>query len=137
VLSSKRLVWLNVTGSGNETAAHLLELKRMTLMFCAFDGDPMILRVYGQAQVIHPRDAQWPELICLLPGLPGARQIFDVQIELVQTSCGMAVPLLEYRGERDALNHWAVKKGQAGIEQYWADKNQLSLDGRPTRILEE
>jgi Pyridoxamine 5'-phosphate oxidase len=135
VLAPSRVVWLNVTGSGNETAAHLLELNRITLMFCAFEGDPLILRLYGQAKVIHPRDVQWSELIELFPALPGARQLIDVTVELVQTSCGMAVPLFDFRDERSALNEWANKKGQAGIERYWQEKNQESLDGKPTEIL--
>ena len=135
VLSPNRVVWLNVTGSGNETAAHLLDLNRITMMFCAFDGEPLILRLYGQAQVIHPRDAQWSTLIGLFPPLPGARQLIDVTVAMVQTSCGMAVPLLDFKAERSALNVWAEKKGQDGIRKYWQEKNQLSLDDKPTEIL--
>ncbi len=135
VLSPSRVVWLNVTGSGNETAAHLLELNRITLMFCAFEGEPVILRLYGQAQVIHPRDAQWSTLIDLFPQLPGARQLIDVTVDMVQTSCGMAVPFMDFVAERSALNIWAEKKGQDSIEKYWQEKNQVSLDGKPTEIL--
>ena len=135
VLGPNRVVWLNVTGSGNETAAHLLENNRMTIMFCAFEGDPLILRLYGQARAIHPRDAEWHDLLQLFPPLPGARQIFDMQVDLVQTSCGMAVPFMDYRNEREQLSQWATKKGSDGIHQYWQDKNQISLDGNPTNIL--
>lgn len=135
VISPTRVIWLNVTGSGNETAAHLQELNRITLMFCAFDGPPMILRIYGTGRVIHPRDPQWSEWIGLFPPLPGARQFVEVKVELVQTSCGMAVPLLDFREERSALNDWATKKGEAGIQKYWEEKNQISLDGKPTGIL--
>lgn len=134
VLDSSRIVWLNLTGSGNETAAHLQSSARITLMFCAFEGDPLILRVYGQGRVIHPRDADWNELVDLFPALPGARQIIDVDIDLVQTSCGFGVPLLDFKSERGMLNVWAEKKGEAGIRQYWQDKNRLSLDGKPTGI---
>lgn len=137
VLGPNRVVWLNVTGSGNETAAHLLENDRMTVMFCAFEGDPLILRLYGHARSFHPRDPAWDELIGLLPALPGARQIIDLDVDLVQTSCGMGVPLLEFKGEREQLNQWAAKKGEAGIRQYWEQKNRISLDGRPTRILDD
>ena len=137
VISRNRVVWLNLTGSGNETAAHVQQDPRMTLMFCAFDGSPMILRLYGRARVIHRNDPDWPELYRLFKPTPGARQIFDLNVELVQTSCGMAVPLYEYAGDRSALRDWAEKKGEAGLQQYWADKNQLSLDGVPTHIVQK
>ena len=135
VLDSRRVLWLNLTGSGNETAAHLAANGRITLMFCAFAGDPLILRVYGHASVIHPRDAAWEKLIDLFPDIPGARQIIDVAVELVQTSCGFGVPLYDYRAEREQLRAWADKKGKAGVEKYWEEKNQLSLDGKATGIL--
>lgn len=135
ILDANRVVWLNVTGSGNETAAHVQENPRMTLMFAAFESDPMILRLYGQAKSIHHTDAAWSELFPLFPALPGARQLFDLTIDLVQTSCGMGVPLLDYAGDRDNLNNWATKKGTDGVEKYWRDKNQVSLDGQPTHIV--
>lgn len=137
ILSSRRVIWLNLTGSGNETAAHVQQDARMTLMFCAFDGPPLILRVYGNARVVHKNAAAWAELFRHFDPVPGARQIFELDVDLVQTSCGMAVPFYEYRGDRDALRDWAANKGEAGLEQYWADKNQLSLDGVPTRIVEK
>lgn len=136
VLSHDRVLWLNLTGSGNETAAHLQTLPRMTLMFCALSGQPLILRIYGQAQVIHPRDRAWADAIAQFPDLPGARQVIDLQIELVQTSCGMGVPRFDYQGEREDLANWARSQGQKGLEQYWAKKNQVSLDGLPTHILQ-
>ena len=137
VLSPNRVLWLNVTGSGNETAAHILSANRMTLMFCAFEGSPMILRLYGTARAVHHGDADWDELYSQFTPLPGARQVFDMHIELVQTSCGMAVPFFDYREEREQLQDWAIKKGEAGIVQYWEEKNQLSLDGEPTLIVEK
>ncbi|MEM6450426.1 MAG: pyridoxamine 5'-phosphate oxidase family protein [Cyanobacteria bacterium P01_D01_bin.105] len=134
VLGPNRVSWLSVTGSGNESAAHVLENGRMTLMFCAFEGAPMILRLYGTATVVYPRDEQWADLSAQFPTFPGTRQIFDLSIDLVQTSCGMAVPLYDYAQERDSLNQWADKKGPDGIEAYWTEKNQVSLDGKPTHI---
>ena len=131
VLAPGRVVWLSVTGSGNETAAHLAESDRMTLMFCSFEAEPLILRLYGQARAIHPADAEWPRLIALFSPLPGARQLFDLHVDLVQTSCGMAVPFFDYRGERGALNAWAEKKGPEGIRAYQEEKNRVSLDGKP------
>lgn len=134
VLGPNRVIWLNLTGSGNETAAHMAESPRMTLMFCAFQGPPNILRLYGTATVIHPRDPAWPDLLERFPAIAGARQIFDLNVELVQTSCGMAVPYYHYVGERDQLKLWAEKKGDDGLQAYWNEKNRTSLDGRPTHI---
>ncbi len=137
VLNNSRVIWLNVTGSGNETSAHIQQNPRMTIMFCAFEGAPLILRLYGTAKVIHKGDPEWSELYPLLPLLPGARQIFDLTIDLVQSSCGMAVPYFDYVGERETLSEWAIKKGDDGLRKYWEDKNQTSLDGLPTHILEK
>lgn len=137
VLGKNRVAWLNVTGSGNETSAHVQQQPRMTIMFCAFEGLPLILRLYGTARVIHPRDAEWAELAALFPALPGARQVFDLTVDMVQTSCGEAVPLYDYVGDRDNLNEWAIKKGQDGIFKYWEEKNQVSMDGFETGILEK
>ncbi len=135
VLDEQTVVWLNGTGSGNETAAHLLDSPRMTLMFCAFEGNPLILRLYGEAEVYSPRDAAWGELVGLFPPLGGARQIFKLHVDLVQTSCGFGVPLYSYEGDRELMHTWAARKGEDGLEAYWREKNQLSLDGRPTHIL--
>jgi hypothetical protein len=136
VLGPHRVVWLNLTGGENESAAHLRESKRMTLMWCAFDGAPMILRVYGNATVIHPRDPGWREFASLFPALPGARQIFDLTVDLVLRSCGMGVPFFEFRGPREALRQWAEKIGDSGIKEFWKNNNQVSLDGKPTGIFE-
>lgn len=135
ILDAGRIAWLNVTGSGNETAAHVQRHPRMTLMFCALEGDPMILRVYGRAEVVHRRDAQWEMLSTLFPRLPGSRQVFVLHADLIQTSCGMGVPLYKYKGDRNDLNKWAEKKGEAGLREYWAEKNQRSLDGVDTGIV--
>lgn len=94
----------------------------------------MILRLYGNADVIHKNDSDWNELYSLFTPVPGARQIFDLSVDLVQTSCGMAVPFFDYVAEREQLKNWALKKGDAGIKQYWLEKNQVSLDGIATHI---
>lgn len=137
VLGKNRVAWLNVTGSGNETAAHVQANSRMTIMFAAFEGSPMILRLYGQATAVHKNDAAWDTLYTEFPDMAGARQIFDVSVDLVQTSCGMAVPFFDYVEEREQLSQWAEKQGDAGIQRYWEKKNQTSIDGAPTGILEK
>lgn len=135
VLDKNRLVWLNVTGSGNETAAHIQENSRMTIMFASFEGKPMILRLYGKARVVHKNEDEWENLYRLFKPMVGARQVFDLTVELVQTSCGMAVPFMDYVEERDQLDHWAALQGEEGIKNYWEKNNQLSLDNKPTNIM--
>lgn len=130
VLDSQRVLWLNVTGSGNETAAHLQELPRMTLMFCAFTGSALILRVYGTARLIVPASEEWPALYALFTPNPGARQLIELRVEIVQTSCGQAVPFFDYVSERNELNEWATQKGEAGLQQYRQERNSLSIDGK-------
>ena len=137
ILDANRVLWLNVTGSGNETSAHVQENPRMTIMFTALEGNPMILRLFGSARVIHKNDSDWNNKITLFAPLPGARQIFDMTVDLVQTSCGMGVPFYEYAGEREQLNEWANKKGEEGIKDYWREKNEESLDGKITHIIEK
>lgn len=137
ILSPERIVWRNVTGSGNETAAHLAQNTRLTMMFCAFDGKPKILRLYGKAVAIHPRDSEWEELDGLFDPHPSSRQYVDFQIELVQISCGFGVPFFDFKEERDNMDRWLEAKGKDGMKDYWADKNQVSLDGQPTHILGE
>ena len=106
-------------------------------MFCAFEGPPLILRLYGTAKVIHKNDPAWRELTNALPPITGARQYFDLHIELVQNSCGMAVPTYHYTGDRELLLTWAEKKGEHGLSDYWHEKNQTSLDGIPSHIVEK
>ena len=137
VLDAKTVAWLNVTGSGNETAAHVKEDGRMTIMFCAFEGRPVVLRLYGKAKVYHARDEEWQSYAQRLPVLPGARQIFVLDIELVQTTCGLGVPFFEYVSVREKLIDWAIGKGHDGLQEYWGRKNRLSLDGKPTGIFDE
>jgi len=134
VLGDTRVVWLNLTGSGNETAAHVQRSPRMTLLFCAFEGKASILRLYGSAQLIQCGEPGWGDLFPLFEPLPGARQIFDLRVELVQTSCGMAVPRYAYQGDRQDLSRWAARKGMEGLARYWKRKNRRSLDGLPAPI---
>jgi hypothetical protein len=134
IINESTVAWLNLTGSGNETAAHVLENSRMTVMFCSFEKQPLILRLYGDATTTHPRDARWGELSALFPEYTGARQIFTLDVELVQTSCGYAVPYYTLQGERPTLDKWADNHGSAGINDYWQEKNTKSLDGKDTGI---
>lgn len=135
ILGPNRVVWLNGTGSGNETAAHLLDIPRMTLMFCAFTGNPVVLRLYGEASVIHKRDDDWADLLDLFPPMLGARNIFDLRVELVQKSCGFGVPLFDFQEQRTLMDSWAVNKGDAGLAKYHRETNQRSIDGFPTGLL--
>lgn len=136
VLDEKKVLWLNLTGSGNETAAHLNENGRITIMFCSFEGAPNILRLYGKGTVIHPKHEDWSESIQMFPKLAGTRQIISIDIEMVQTSCGMSIPYFEFKEERLQLDQWAEKKGEDGIKDYWKEKNEISIDGIPTKIQE-
>lgn len=136
ILGNNRVMWLNLTGSGNETATHLLQSNRITIMFCAFEGKPLILRLYGTAKVYHERDPEWEENISLFPKMLGSRQLIDINIDLVQTSCGFAVPFMDYKEERTILKDWAKVKGEEGIKNYWKEKNTKSLDGHETGIFE-
>jgi hypothetical protein len=132
IINPNQVVWLNLTGSGNETAAHLLEDGRITLMFCAFEGEPKILRLYGHATAHHEGSEAWEEHIGRFPRLPGARQIIVMEVEQVGSSCGFGVPLFDYVGQRDMLSDWAEKKSEMDIKEYWATRNNLSIDGKPT-----
>ena len=134
ILDDTTVAWLNLTGSGNETAAHVLENGRMTIMMCAFEGSPNILRIYGTARAVHPGDKEWPEVSKDFPELPGTRQIFIVHVDGVMNSCGFGVPIMEYKEERSTLLDWADKKGEEGIMQYQLDNNVTSLDGLETGL---
>ena len=136
ILDDTTVAWLNLTGSGNESAAHVLENGRMTVMFCSFEKQPLIMRLYGQATVTHARDARWAELSALFPAHPGARQVFVLDVELIQTSCGYAVPYYKYKGERPTLTKWARNRGPDGIQDYWREKNARSLNGKDTGMLD-
>jgi len=122
---------VNLTGSGNESAPHLVENGRLTVMFCAFSGPPRILRLYGRGEVVLPGDPAWAELRPLFPDFPGVRQIVRLAVQRVQTSCGAGVPLMDYRGPRDELLAWARNKGEEGMAEYRRQKNAVSIDGLP------
>ncbi len=135
VVDANNVVWLNLTGSGNETAAHVVENARMTVMFCSFDKQPLILRLYGHAKVVYPRHEQFENYESMFGNQPGTRQFFEMSVDSVQTSCGFAVPRYELHSERDTLAKWAEGKGEDGIKDYWSDRNQTSIDGKPTEII--
>jgi hypothetical protein len=137
VLDANTVVYLDLTGSGNETAAHLIADGRLTLMFCAFEGAPLILRLYGHGRVVPRHSTEYDALLAshynnIEP--PGARQIIHLTVDSVQTSCGMNVPFYEYVGERDQLLRWAAVKGEAALDEYRLQKNTRSIDGLPTGI---
>ena len=131
------LRWLNLSGSGNETAGHLRLANRMTLMFCAFTGNALILRVYGRASVLHPHDAGWDAAVADFPPMAGSRQIFEVEIDSVQTSCGTGVPLMSFVGQRagSELVPFYDEMGPDGVRDYWRRKNLETIDGYPTGVL--
>ncbi|MGK2861447.1 MAG: pyridoxamine 5'-phosphate oxidase family protein [Chitinophagaceae bacterium] len=134
ILSSSKVAYMDITGSGNETSAHILENGRITFMFCAFDGPPNILRLYGKGRTVLPADPEWTALASHFVLLPSTRQIIIAEIHKVQTSCGFAVPYYEYSGEREHSHEWASKKGPQGLEEYKQEKNLVSLDGLPTAL---
>jgi hypothetical protein len=137
ILDSQTVAYLDLTGSGNETAAHLTENGRMTIMFCSFSEVPLILRLYGHGRAIRPREQDWQTFHAFFSSLPGERQIVVLEIESVQTSCGYAVPLYQFKAERQTLVNWAQTKGEKGLRNYWQAKNQTSIDGLPTQLLED
>jgi hypothetical protein len=136
-IDNKTVAYLDLTGSGNETSAHLNEDSRMTIMFCSFSDNPLILRLYGQGKVIRPRDKEWQTFYSLFKPLPGERQIIVLEVDSAQTSCGFGVPVYEFKEERKTLIEWANKKVEQGIYEYWEAKNLKSIDGLPTKLLED
>lgn len=137
VLSAHRVAYLDLTGSGNETSAHLAENGRITFMFCAFQEAPRILRLYGQGRVVLPRTPEWEDLLPHFVALPGARQIIVADISRVQISCGFGVPLLEPVAQRPLLAEWATNKGEQGVQEYHKAKNMISIDGLPTPLSQQ
>jgi hypothetical protein len=134
-IDSKTVAYLDLTGSGNETSAHLHENGRMTIMFCSFTEMPLILRLYGIGRVIYPRMSDWEEWYSRFTPTSGERQIIVLSINSLQTSCGFGVPLFEFKQQRETLVNWAEQRGEDGIQAYWQAKNQTSIDGLPTQIL--
>jgi len=129
ILGPKSVAYLDLTGSGVETIAHLRENGRITILFCAFDGRPLILRLYGRGRVVEPGQEEWTGLIARFPDSPGVRSVIVMDVERIADSCGFAVPLYEFQGDRFQLIDYAVKKGPEGMAQYRAQKNKVSIDG--------
>lgn len=136
VLSETEVAYLDLTGSGNETAAHIRENGRLTFMWCSYDSKPVILRLYGKGRVVARDTDKWDRLYPKFAPNPGARQIIVLSVELGQTSCGYAVPLYTFERHRGTLDKWAENKGPEGIRSYWHDNNRKSLDGLATGIAE-
>lgn len=137
VLSPTKVVYMDIIGSGNETSAHILENERITFMFCAFDGPPNILRLYGKGYTILPESDEWTTYAKLFEIPIAIRQFIVADIHKVQTSCGFSVPYYGYRGERDHAIKWAEKKGGDGLKQYIQEKNLTSIDGLPAALAAE
>lgn len=137
VLAADRVGYMDMVGSGNETSAHLLENGRITFMFCAFDGPPNILRLYGRGRTVLPGQPEWDELAPQFTLHTGTRQLIVADITRVQTSCGFGVPLYDYAGERDQMFNWADSKGADGLALYQQQNNLTSIDGLPTALAAE
>jgi len=134
IVSPNKVAYLDLTGSGNETSAHVSENNRITYMFVSFQGRPLILRLYGNAKVILPSSEEWDDFAQHFNLYPGYRQIIVSDIDIVKTSCGFSVPLYAYEGERSLLIDWADKKGEGKLIQYRKEKNTISMDGFLTPI---
>lgn len=131
ILSPRSVAYLDLTGSGVETIAHLRENGRLTIMFCAFEGPPKIVRLHGRGRVVFPGDEEFCKLRPLFPEFPGVRGIIVADLERISDSCGYGVPLYEYRGERRQLIDWSERKGEEGLLRYQAENNRRSIDGLP------
>lgn len=131
VLDPHRVAWVDYTGSGVETIAHLRENGRICLMFCSFTNRPRIVRLHGRGSVHLPGEARYDEVVARHPDHPGTRAVVVVDVERVSDSCGYGVPVMELVGERDLLRLNAQKRGPEGLAAYWADKNATSVDGLP------
>jgi hypothetical protein len=131
VLGPTTVAYLDLTGSGVETIAHLRENGRLTVMFCAFEGRPRILRLYGRARAVEPMDAGWAAVVAPFPEFAGVRSVIVLEVDRIADSCGYAVPRYEYVGDRDQLTEWCDKKGPEGVHRYQTEKNRTSLDGLP------
>ena len=136
VLDERTVCYLDLTGSGAESIAHVRENGRITLMCCAFEGEPQIVRLQGRGTVVRPGDDRWSALAELFPDLPGARSIIVVDLERISSSCGFGVPLMDFVADRDRLTRWAEARGPDGIAAYQASKNAVSIDGLPALTVE-
>jgi hypothetical protein len=129
ILGPTSVAYLDLTGSGIETVAHLRENGRITILFCAFESKPLILRLHGRGRVVEPGDPEWGGLIAEFPEYPGVRSVIVVDLDRIADSCGYAVPLYEYKGDRSLLIDYSDKQGPERLEQYRAKKNRASIDG--------
>jgi Pyridoxamine 5'-phosphate oxidase len=129
ILSPGEVAYLDLTGSGVETIAHLRHDGRITVMFCAFEGPPRIVRLYGRGCVHTPGDTRFDELVDRFGSHPGARAVITVELDRISSSCGYSLPLLSFEGERSTLDEWAVRKGEDGVHRYRAEHNRVSIDG--------
>lgn len=134
IFSPTEVAYLDLTGSGNETSAHLNENGRITLMFIAFEAAPLILRLYGNGRVILPGMSEWDQLSKHFELLPGTRQIILVKVNEVKTSCGFSVPFFSFSGDRDTLQQWATTKSEQDLLAYHREKNTISMDGIVTPL---
>jgi len=134
ILGENKVGYMDVTSSGNETSAHMHENGRVTIMFCAFEGSPNILRLYGKGYTVLPGTPEWDELSPQFNIIRTTRQLIVADIHKVQTSCGFGVPLFDYQGERDQHFKWADQKSDDDLQAYRAEKNFTSLDGLPTPL---
>lgn len=137
IVDENTILWLNYFGSGNETATHLLEDNRMTIMFCAFEGEATILRLYCTAKAIQEKDKNWEEYIKIFPIQRASRQVFEVKIEAVNNSCGMGVPLYNFVSQRKELTDYFDNSTKEEHIEYMKRKNQISFDGKPTKLFED
>ena len=131
VIEPHTVAYLDLTGSGIETVAHLRENSRVVIMFCAFEGPPKILRLHGRGAVVEPGDSRFRELLKLFPRLPGARSIIVVTLERIADSCGYGVPVYRYEREREQLVDWSRRKGESRLVEYRTENNRASIDGLP------
>lgn len=136
ILSNQRVAYLDLTGSECETAAHLAENGRFTIMFCSFDEKPLILRLYGRGSVMRPQDPEWAALRPQFPDLPGARQIIVLDIESIMATCGFAVPLYDFKSQREQLIDFTCQMGDEKMDAYRHERNQTSIDGMPTYLFD-
>ena len=131
VLEGGEVAWLDLTGSGAETLAHVRENGRVTLMFCAFEGPPRIVRLYGRGTVVEPGDPEFPDLRARFSSTALVRSILRVRVDRVADSCGYGVPLMRFEAHRTQLTDWVERKGQEGLRRYQREKNEKSIDGLP------
>ena len=137
VIDEFSVAYLDVVGSGNETAAHLLEDDRITIMFMSFSRNPQILRIYGKGMSLQKNSKGFKKLIGLFPETIGVRQVFTVKVETVSTSCGYTVPIMDDAKERDTLTRWHTSKGDDGLIEYQKENNLTTIDGLKTGLVIE